>query len=105
MTTPNKHPRTENRRNFERRYERRFRRIQVRVDADRGEALDELLRDYGLTPQALLNTLLLGWIKTTDDARAALAEQLRDHTPEEVSPRVARALTVLAQQQTDSHEK
>lgn len=112
MTTPSDeadqprwpaHERTEERLDFERRYARRFRRFQVRVDNDRGERIDELCEELGHNRQALLNTLLLGWLRASEDTRATLAEELRTGSQETVANAVARALDHLPAETRDAN--
>ena len=101
MTEPtNAHPRTPERLDYERRYAKRFRRHLLRMDADRGEVADELMEKHNLSAQSLLNTLMLGWTRTSDEARHVLADQLATGTPETVSFAVARALEHLADEAT-----
>lgn len=82
---PNTQERTTERRDYERRYERRFRRISVRLDDDLSEEFTRRLEEHDLTVNALLNALALGWARTSDSARAALAAKLH------ASPRSGRA--------------
>lgn len=73
---PTTHERTTERRDYERRYERRFRRFVVRLDDDLSEEFTQRLEEYNLPVNSVLTALALGWARTSDTARAALAKNL-----------------------------
>ena len=101
---PNTHERDQERRDYERRYERRFRRFSVRLDDDLSEEFVQRLNEHNLTVNSVLTALALGWARTSDAARAALAAQM--HTTPKSAPAtveaVAQALEHLANP-TDDH--